>query len=342
VNPGYVALPFLVSAIVVGAVTPMLIRLARNRGLYDRVGERKVHDSDTPRLGGLAIFIGIAAAGAGAMLWGDYHFTGRLARALSFGILPVFTVSLWDDLRPLPWWVKLSAQTAGATLFAVLIPPIERLNLPFVGTFNLGIWSYPLVVGWLLLVTNAMNFIDGLDGLAVGVAAIAGSVMLISSVRVEFVVTTALASALVGACLGFLPYNFHPARVFMGDSGSTTLGFILGVLALVGAGKNIALVSLLLPILALGLPLVDTLVAVVRRTYRGRSIFKADREHIHHVLLSLGLGHRRTVVLMYLIAILLGGLGLFLATGPRLSVVFVVILGLASFLLLFERRSGRD
>jgi UDP-GlcNAc:undecaprenyl-phosphate GlcNAc-1-phosphate transferase len=215
---------------------------------------------------------------------------------------------------------------------------MARLYLPFLGAFELGFWSYPLVVGWLLLTTNAMNFIDGLDGLAAGIAAIAGLVFMVASFRAGFVVTVALSAAVVGVCVGFLPYNFSPARIFMGDSGSTMLGFVLGVISLVGAGKNVAFVSLLVPILALSVPIIDTLGVVVRRTYRGNSIFEADRRHIHHLLLSSGLGYRRTVVLLYLVSALFGAIALFLATGPRVSVLFIAVLAFACFLLFLSGR----
>lgn len=331
-------IPLLLSAAVVLAVIPLLVRLGRRLSLYDPTDDRKVHPEGISRLGGLAMVAGLGVAGLAATLWGDYPFTGRLASALGAGLAPVFLVSLWDDLFGLAWWVRLPFQLLGATLFALIVPPIVRLNLPLIGTFELGFWSYPVVVGWLLLTTNAMNFIDGLDGLAAGIAAIAGLVFLISAYRTGLVVTAALAAALVGVCAGFLPYNFPPARIFMGDSGSTMLGFVLGAISLVGAGKNVALVSLLVPLLALGVPIYDTISAVIRRTYRGNSVFEADREHIHHVLLSLGLGYRRTVALLYLLSALLGGVGLFLSTGPRVSALFVGVLVMACFVLVIVGR----
>ncbi len=339
-NIGYALIPLVFAALVVVAVTPLLIRLGRRYSLYDEADDRKVHPHGISRLGGIGITAALGLAGLAAMQWGDYPFTGRLASGLGIGLAPVFLVSLWDDLKSLPWWVRLGVQAVGAGLFAVIVPPMDRLNLPLVGTFELGFWSYPLVVAWLVLTTNAINFIDGLDGLAAGIAAIAGVVFMIASFRAGFVVTMALSASLVGACLGFLPYNFPPARIFMGDSGSTVLGFVLGVIALVGAGKNVALVSLLVPFIALGIPILDTIGAIIRRTYRGRSIFEADRRHIHHRLLSLGLGYRRTVVLLYLVSALLGGIALLLATGPRMSALFIVTLVAACFLLFFSGRRG--
>jgi len=338
VNPGYVFVPLVLSGLVVLGATPLVIRLARRYSIYDRRDDRKTHPEGISRLGGIGIIAALGLAGLAAMAYGDYHFTGRLASGIAVGLAPIFLVSLWDDLSGSSWWVKLFVQAGGALAFALIVPPIDRLNLPILGTFDPGFWSYPLVVGWLLLTTNALNFIDGMDGLAAGIAAIAGLVFLVSSFRAGLVVTVALSAALVGACLGFLPYNFPPARVFMGDAGATALGFLLGVIALVGAGKNVAFISLLVPFLALSIPIADALGAVVRRTWRGRSIFEADRRHVHHRLLSFGLGDRKTVLLMYLVSALFGGMALFLSTGPRVSAVFVAVMGLACGLLFFSRR----
>jgi UDP-GlcNAc:undecaprenyl-phosphate GlcNAc-1-phosphate transferase len=340
VNVGYILVPFVLGAAVVAVATPVLMRIARRHGYYDKADGRKIHPAGISPLGGIALFIGMASAGLAAMLWGSHPFSGRLAVAFALGFTPIFAVSVWDDLHPLPWWLRLLVQAAGAVLFTIVQDPIGRLNLPFLGEVHPGWWSHVLVVGWLLLTTNALNFIDGLDGLAAGVAAIAGVALLISACGGGFVAPVALAASLVGVCVGFLPYNFPPARIFMGDSGATLLGYVLGVMALVGAGKNVALVSLLLPLLVLGVPIADAIVAIARRTYRGRRIFEADREHVHHRLLSLGLGYRRTVLLLYMVTALLGGLGLFLATGPRVSVVFVVVLAAACSVLLFKRGAG--
>lgn len=341
-NLGYVFIPFFVGGAIVAAATPLLVKLSRRHGLYDQTSERKIHRAAISRLGGASMFLGLGLAGLGAMFWGEHSFSGRLAFGLGFGFTPIFAVSLLDDLKSIPWWVRFAVQVAGATVFALIVNPVERVNFPLVGTVELGFWAIPVVVVWLLVTTNALNFIDGLDGLATGIAAIAGTVLLISALRVSAVAPAALASGLVGICLGFLPYNFPPARIFMGDAGATLLGFVLGVMSLVGAGKNVALVSLLVPILALGIPLLDTLGAVLRRSYRGISIFEADREHVHHRLLSFGLGYRRTVVLLYLVSALLGGLALFLATGPRISAVFIAMLGLACLLLLLGKGDKSD
>jgi UDP-GlcNAc:undecaprenyl-phosphate GlcNAc-1-phosphate transferase len=185
-----------------------------------------------------------------------------------------------------------------------------------------------------------MNFIDGLDGLAGGIAAIAGSVLVISSWRNGFMAPTMLAAAVVGVCIGFLPYNFPPARLFMGDAGATLLGFSLGASALTGAGKNVAFVSLLIPMLALGVPLLDVAGAVIRRSYRGTSIFAADHEHVHHFLMSIGVGERKTLVLLYAATAVLGAIGLLLSSGPRAVALLVFVLAVLCVLLLIRRHTA--
>lgn len=337
----HLVLPFLVGAGLTAGLTPLVIRIARKYGVYDEPNARKNHGTATPRLGGVAMSLAVLFAGVSAMLWGGYFFQGRFVRALLLGYGPVFIISLYDDIRPRSWWLRFVVQLAGATLFVLLHGPVQRLNLPMLGTLETGIWGYPLSIGWLLLTMNAMNFIDGIDGLAAGIGAIAGSVMVISVMPSGNVPAVALAAGVAGICVGFLPWNFPPARIFMGDTGATLIGFTLGAVALVGAGKNVALVSLLVPMLALAVPILDAIRVVLHRSWRGVRIFEADREHIHHFLLSLGLGERRTLLLLYLVTALSGGVALFLAAAPRFVFLFIGLLALGCFALLFRRDPGR-
>jgi len=322
-------------------VTPLVIWFSRYHTLYDRQDDRKIHQQTISRLGGVGLVLGMVAGIVAGVTAGKLFIPTRDLVGVGLGLMPILVVSLWDDLKGISWWIRFVVQAVSASVFAVLVNPLIRLNLPVVGSFTLGVWSYPIVTGWLLLTTNAMNFIDGLDGLAAGIAAIAGSVLVASAYLAGHYVTTVAVAALVGACLGFLRYNFNPARIFMGDTGSTFLGFVLGVASLLGAGKNVAFVSLLVPILALGVPIVDALGTVVRRSYRRVNIFEPDRQHVHHLLLfSLGLSYRSTVVFLYLVSALLGGLALFLSGGPRFSAFFIAILATACVLLLLRRKGG--
>jgi len=334
-----VVVAFAVGAVAVFLATPPVIRFSQRHGLYDRLDFRKSHSGATSRLGGVAMFIGaVLAMAAGLLVEGRYTVHKALLLGAGFGL--VFTVELWDDVRGRPWWLRLLAQAVGATAFAaVTVHPFVRLNLPFVGTFSPGFWSYPVVVLWLMLTTNAMNLIDGIDGLAAGIAAIAGTVLFISAWRNGLMGPAMLAAVAVGVCAGFLPHNFPPAKIFMGDAGATLLGFTLGASALTGGGKNVAFISLLIPILALAVPLLDVVGAVVRRSSRGASIFEADQRHVHHFLLSLGIGQRRTLFLLYLTTAVLGAIGLTLSGGPRTAAWLIgVLLGLGVLLVLKKRR----
>lgn len=334
-------LPFLTGAALTAGLTPLVIRLARQYRVYDRPGERRVHLRATPRLGGVAMVLAVLFGGVAAMLAGGYFFQGRFARALMIGYGPIFVVSLWDDIRSLPWWLRLAAQAAGATAFVLLLGPMQRLNLPFLGTFSLGGWGYVLSVAWLLLTVNAMNFIDGIDGLAAGIGAISAAVLAIAVARTGNVPATALAATVAGVCVGFLPWNFPSARVFMGDSGATLIGFSLGAVALVGAGKNVAFVSMMVPLLALAVPIIDAVRVLLHRSWRRTGLFKADRAHIHHILLSLGLGPRRTVLLLWLGTAVLGGIGFLVSDAPRLAFALPGLLVLGFLILLLRRgRSG--
>jgi UDP-GlcNAc:undecaprenyl-phosphate/decaprenyl-phosphate GlcNAc-1-phosphate transferase len=334
------AVSFAVGMSVVLLATPHVMKFSERLGLYDRVDQRKIHGGRTSRLGGVAMFGGaVVAMAAGLLVDGVYTVTK--AAALGAGFSLVFAVSLWDDIRGLPWWVRLIAQAIGAAVFAsVTVRPMVRLNLPFVGVFSPGLWSYPIVVLWLMMTTNAMNLIDGTDGLAAGIATIAGTVLLVSAVRNGLRGPAMLAAVTVGVCAGFLPYNLPPARIFMGDAGATLLGFTLGASSLTGAGKNVGFMSLLIPILALAVPLFDVVSAVIRRSSHGRSVFEADRQHIHHVLLSVGLSPRRTLFLLYSITAVLGAIGLSLAGGPRTTALLMaVLLGLGALFVIGRRRS---
>jgi len=337
-NVAAVVVAFVVGAVAVFLATPPVIRFSQRHGLYDRLDFRKSHSGATSRLGGVAMFIGaVLAMAAGLLVEGRYTVTKALMLGVGFSL--VFAVSLWDDIRGRPWWLKLLAQAIGATAFAaVTVHPFVRLNLPFVGTFSPGVWAYPVVVLWLMLTTNAMNLVDGIDGLAAGIAAIAGTVLLISAWRNGLMGPAMLAAVTVGICTGFLPYNLPPARIFMGDAGATLLGFTLGASALTGGGKNVAFISLLIPILALAVPLLDVVSAIVRRSAHGASVFEADQRHIHHVLFSLGFGPRRTLILLYSVTAVLGAIGLSLAGGPRTAALLVAVLLALGALFVLGRR----
>lgn len=315
-------------------LTPPVIRLAHLLGAVDIPGGRKIHRHPIPRIGGLAVFGGFIsgmlfaawASGVDISTRGVSVYWLGLAAAATF----MLVVGLADDLWGLAFYWKFLAQIAAAVFVWYCGFRIELIGQPFGEALELNGLSLPLTVLWIVGITNAVNLIDGLDGLATGIALITScSVAVIAFVRAELGVT-ATSVALAGALLGFLRFNFNPARIFLGDSGSMFLGFALAVTAVRGSQKGPTMVAILVPMLALGLPLLDTGFAVVRRLYgigrRGRDadeprlryvfnnfhqVFLPDRGHIHHRLLEAGMSHRKAVVVLYAI----GGLFAICAFG---------------------------
>lgn len=302
----------LVAVVVAVFSTPPVKRLATWLGAVDAPGGRRVHATATPRMGGLAIAVayGLAVGTAWAL---DLvpEATGNQARqlvAFAVGCLIIVVAGIVDDARGLGAKRKLMLQVAAAVvawLGGCQIGPI--LNVPGVGEVDIGtVGSLVISICWVVGFVNAINLVDGLDGLAAGIVFLA----CVTNIAVAAVSGNALAAvlnaALAGAVLGFLYYNFNPATVFMGDTGSMFLGFALGTSALMyGRQKESTLVSLLVPIIALGLPFADVVLAMFRRMVARRSIFAADRGHIHHLLIDLGLTHRRAVLLLYGCSVLL-------------------------------------
>jgi UDP-GlcNAc:undecaprenyl-phosphate/decaprenyl-phosphate GlcNAc-1-phosphate transferase len=288
---------FIVSSIValltVIIITPFVIKFAIWIKATDRPNGRKVHKKVMPRLGGLAIIIGVA--------------TGYLSSGLSFenitsitiGALLIILLGLFDDIFMLTAKFKLIVQIAAATIVASSGLTIELINIPFAGLFEIGWLSFPLTVLWIVMVTNAINLIDGLDGLAAGSSAIIvftiGVLAYFNGKNMIFFFSLIILSSV----LGFLVYNFHPAKIFMGDIGALFLGYCISILSLLGLYKSITLFSIVVPILLLGVPIFDTAFAVLRRIVNHRSITAPDNGHLHHRLLFLGLSHRNTVLVIY-------------------------------------------
>ena len=294
--------------------TPPVRSLALRLGAVDRPGGRRVNRSPVPRMGGLAISLGFLAV-IPALCPPERPVFGLLG-----GALLIVLMGALDDLFDLRPAVKLLAQLAaaavavrgGVVLGAVSSLSGEGIALP-----------HPLAAAltmlWIVACTNAVNLIDGLDGLAVGVSAIGSLSMLLVALAVSAPAVAVLLAALNGACLGFLPYNRSPARIFMGDAGSQFLGFVLGAASVMGLLKFHTIVSFFVPLLALFVPLADTAFAVIRRLVRGQSPFHADRGHIHHRLLDLGLSQKQAVALLYGLSSLQGLAAVLLAGTDALS-----------------------
>jgi UDP-GlcNAc:undecaprenyl-phosphate GlcNAc-1-phosphate transferase len=276
--------------------------VAHHLGLLDQPGGRKVHEVPIPRLGGVAMAIAIAAAIGGATLANpDLGSTLGLrpnrAPAILAGVGLLLVVGIVDDVRGMRALVKLAFQVAAAVLAWWLGLSIERLFFPW-GITELGALALPITVAWIVAVINAINLIDGLDGLAAGVVlTVLGAFGLLAAAD-GVDPTLFIVAATIGAAVGFLAYNLHPATIIMGDTGSMVLGFVVAAVAISLTQDGVYPQAPWVPMIALGVPIIDTIWAVVRRTARGDAFFVADRGHIHHQLLRLGLGQRDAMLLL--------------------------------------------
>ncbi|KOS66649.1 UDP-phosphate N-acetylglucosaminyl 1-phosphate transferase [Lysinibacillus contaminans] len=292
-------------------LTPLVKRLAFRIGAVDAPNYRKVHARIMPRLGGLAIFLAFLI-GIGIL----YPFLQSIQQPLNTGkyLLPaviigaciIVATGVVDDMREISAKAKMLGQLLAA-LIVIFVGgiQIDFINLPFVGELNFGFLSIPLTLLWIVGITNAINLIDGLDGLAAGVSSIA----LITLAGMAFIMgnvfVLAIAGILAAATIGFLFYNFHPAKIFMGDTGALFLGFMISVLALLGF-KNITVIALIIPVIMLGVPISDTFFAIVRRVRMKKKWSDPDKSHLHHRLLDMGFTHRQTVLIIYGIAMMFG------------------------------------
>lgn len=316
------------------AVTPLVRKLAFRIGAVDRPNERKVHAGIMARMGGLGIYIAFVAS---ALLFAPR--SAQLTGILLANTLIVIT-GILDDTRDLSPKIKLLGQVLAALVLMEYGFEVKFLTLPLEGGIvYLERADTIFTVFWLVGVTNAVNLIDGLDGLAAGTSAIAAATMSVVALMTGQIQAFVLGLTLVGAIVGFLRYNFHPASIFMGDTGSMLLGFNLAALAILGMTKSVTVISLLLPVIILGIPILDTLWAIVRRASRGKHIFEADKKHLHHRLLQIGLSHRNTVLVIYGVNLFLGAAAILIQTlGTLWSLAAVAVL--AVLLLLFARWLG--
>lgn len=290
------------AGILAWGITPLLIRLAPRIGAVDGPNHRKVHTCAMPCLGGAAIYIGFVI---GMLAAGQVE---ERALALLAGGTAVFFLGVIDDCFELSPRVKLAGQIAAALLLVLLGVQVEFITHPLSGeAIELGLWAIPLTVLWVVGVTNAVNLIDGLDGLAAGVSMLAAVTLAVVAWREGETAVGLWALILAGSTAGFLRYNFHPARIFMGDSGAMFLGFNLAAMSVLGLTKSATAFSLIIPFVILGIPILDTFFAIVRRLAQGQPIFQADKEHLHHCLLAVGLTHRQTVLVIYAVSAVFGG-----------------------------------
>ena len=323
---GTVLLSVAAALIVSFLMTPLVKTFAYKVGAIDVPKDnRRMHKVPIPRLGGLAIFVGFMVS---TLLFNEIDMQ---MRGILLGSVIIVLLGVVDDITPLPAMLKFVVQ-----IIAAMVPishgvVIQALSNPNVFSESaywvLGGLSFPITILWIVGITNAVNLIDGLDGLANGVSAICAATMLIIALLVADSSVALAMAALVGACVGFMPYNTNPAKMFIGDTGATFLGFILATMSIQGLFKFYALISFAVPFLILGLPIFDTAFAMIRRIAKGQSPMKPDRSHVHHRLIDMGLNQKQAVATLYCISAILGMSAVVLTTSGELkAMVFFVAL----------------
>ncbi len=322
-------------------LTPIVIRLAHALNILDSPGLRKVHAKAIPRIGGVAIVLSMLSLSIPILLLDNV--IGEAFRkfqiqvtALLLGGVFMFLVGLADDVWDLRVRMKLFAQIVAAIGVCAAGIRIDDTGIEGLFTMRFGWFAWPITIFWIVGVTNAVNLIDGLDGLAAGIAAVTCGVTAIFAIYTSQPMMAVFMLSLLGSLLGFLVFNFNPAKVFMGDCGTMFLGFILAVSSVMCASKSSTLVGLALPALALGVPIFDTFFSILRRFEERRSIFAPDRCHIHHQLLDKGIRHRQVVIMMYMVTLLAAGLGLVMMITRDMG--SLLVFGSVSFLLILMFR----
>ena len=331
------ALAFFAGIVLTWAVRNLAIRW----GMYDApAGGRKIHQRPIPRLGGVAVAISFFLPIIGLALWSNDISTalfaehGLLISLLGGGSL-ILAIGIRDDLKGAGALLKLIGQVTAAFVVFHAGVQIDVISVPFMGPMQLGVWSFPVTIFWIVLITNALNLIDGLDGLAGGVAVLAGTTLFIMSLIEGDVVGALLLISMVGATLGFLRFNWNPASIFLGDTGSLFLGFLLATVSAHSSQKSFALFSIVAAFVALALPIFDLSMAVVRRYLTGKPVFSADQYHIHHILLRKGLSQRQAAWVLLGGTAALGGFALLLIqSSDRISALAIVTLALITFVVI--------
>ncbi len=291
---------FCISLIISYLMTPVIRKLALFIGAYDIPDKRRIHNGNIPNIGGVAIYCGFAA---GIFLFASFD---KMITGIFIGGTFILILGLLDDLYELKPFLKLMGQIAAASILIFYGINIQFITNPFGELLYLGYWGIPLTIFWVVAITNTINLIDGLDGLATGVSIIAVITLFFVALQEGRILPAVMAVALAGSALGFLKYNFYPAKIFMGDTGAMFCGYILAAISIVGALKSAAVVTVFVPLLALGIPIFDTIFAIIRRIYNRKPISKADKGHIHHRLLALGWTQMQAVLIVYGISIVLG------------------------------------
>ena len=323
---GWVLAAFAIAAVMCFFSSPFARRLAVLIGAIDVPrDDRRVHRKPVPRMGGLAIFIAFATA---TMCF--YPYLGESYFGFLAGGAVLVAGGILDDKYDLRPRYKFAFQLVSAGIAVASGVRIEVLNNILVFSskeyISLGWLSVPVTMGWIILLINAVNLIDGLDGLAAGVASISSITMLVIAILLRDAPSAILTSALAGACIGFLPYNFNPARIFMGETGAAFVGYVLACASVAGVFKMYAVVSIAVPIIILGLPIFEIVFTAVRRLVKGQSPVHADKKHIHHRLLALGLSQKQSVMFIYGVCLILGVVAVLFVLGKERIALLIITL----------------
>ena len=322
-------------------LTPVVIAFARRTGALDKPDARKVHVRPIPRIGGIGIYAAFMVSILVQLVFVELtpEFMMSLIGLMVGGTI-IVAIGIIDDYCDLPAKVKLLGQILAAVVLVVGFDVrIDFITDPLGDFIYLELFAIPATIFWFVGLTNTVNLIDGLDGLAAGVSSIAAITIFLVAMEEGIPFVAMVTAALAGAAVGFLYYNFNPARIFMGDTGSMFLGFMLAGISVVGAVKSAATIALIVPILALGLPILDTTFAIVRRMRNHRPIFKPDKGHLHHRLLAHGFTQKQAVLLMYVVSALFGLCALAL-TAVSMQAAILIILIVAAVVFIGARKLG--
>lgn len=324
---------FAIAFVISFVATPFVRKIAIKIGAIDvPKDDRRMHKHPVPRMGGLAIFIGIIVAIIYSIISSSIENNGIIFddRIIGYiiGASIIVIMGIFDDRKPIKAIYKLIIQIIAACIVVYFGIRIGPISIPFLNEtyFTLGILEIPLTIIWIVGITNAINFIDGLDGLATGITCISStSLLFIFLLTGQSIEAIFIAAIMVGATMGFLPFNFNPAKIFMGDTGSNFLGFSLAILSMLGLAKTYTAISVLVPIIILAVPIFDTSFAIIRRIINKKSPMEADKGHIHHKLIEAGLSTRQAVFILYAICALLGMLAIVLVDSSLWKVIILII-----------------
>ncbi|MBQ1270959.1 MAG: undecaprenyl/decaprenyl-phosphate alpha-N-acetylglucosaminyl 1-phosphate transferase [Clostridia bacterium] len=333
------ALAFATAVFVSFALTPIVKTFAYKIGAIDVPKDaRRMHKAPIPRVGGLAIYLGFLVS---ALIFGNLD---NSFKAILLGSVVLVLMGIVDDVMALPAKTKFVGQIAAAMIPIMTDVRISVLTNPFSSEpIHLGWLSIPVTIVWIVGMINAVNFIDGLDGLACGVSSIASLTVFTIALLVSEPYVAIVMAALAGACFGFLPYNMNPAKIFMGDTGSMFLGYILATMSISGLFKLYAIISFIVPFMILGLPIFDTGFAIIRRLLKGQSPFQADRGHIHHRLVDMGFDQKQSVAILYAVSVILGlSAVIFTTSGEMKIAIFAVAVLLCFFFAMNIRKVKKE